>query len=137
MMNQDKCYLCGSSEGFSESGSEKIQKARCKCCGATLGESSVAHMLVKYAGGGEACLSDSLQKLADKKILNIDFEGQIHEILKSLDLYAKYDAGKADAKQENYYDFIISEDFFEHASDISSAVDALDEMMAPQGIHIF
>lgn len=137
MIIQDKCYLCGGQSGFQNDERDK-QHAVCRDCGALLMESDVAHMLVKYTGGGDNCLKDVLSKLDGKKILNIDFDGKIDETLRKQELYTK---GGNDKRLQEYpndcYDIVISQHLLDEVSKIEKNVFEVDRIMDAQGIHIF
>ena len=59
-----KCFLCGREKGFSAGN-------RCVSCGGTKKESSIAHLLIKYSGGGDRSLKDGKEYLQYKRILNV------------------------------------------------------------------
>lgn len=138
MIIQDKCYLCGEQSGFQYSDEQGTRYAVCRNCGALLAESDVAHMLVKYTGGGDNCLNDVSDKLDGKKILNIDFDGKLDEILRRQELYTK---SRKDKKLREYandcYDIVISQHLLDEVSEIEKNIAEIDRIMDAQGVHIF
>lgn len=134
MDTQSKCYMCGETKGFSlDAGHIRL----CKNCGATIQESVLAQMLSKYVGGGNQSIRQVLPKIRKKKILNINLNGMLDDILSKNELYQK----KAEDNEwneypNNYFDFVISQNYIDKTEG-KKKIENIDRIMSPQGVHIF
>lgn len=138
MIINDRCYLCGEHKGFEEKEGHGIQNATCTCCGATLAESDIAHMLVKYAGQGDKSLKEALHYIEEKRIFNIDFDGRLHVLLKEHPLYQKKEEGRELCDYESgCFDIVVSQNCFKGTAEVEKNIAEIDRIMAPQGVHIY
>lgn len=138
MKIQGKCYICGEPNMEWTSLSETPRNAKCNCCGATLEESDLIHMLVKYAGGGEHALPEALAYLTDKKILNVDYNGKVQETLGALPLYKNCtDIDEMEDYPENSFDFVISHAYLLDEKKRDKREQIIDRIMTAQGVHLF
>lgn len=151
----EKCHLCGRVVNFvMDDEAVLLREAKCENCGASIRNSDTAGELLNYIHVSDGDLLSVQKRLANVRILNACSSGYIHEALKELPNYTcceYFDEIASGEYQEgvlcvdlcdipfpaNTFDFVITEDVFEHIACYEKAMEEILRVLKVGGCHIF
>lgn len=154
---KEMCPICGNATYFMINDTATLLRdATCKFCGVSLRTADVVNYIIFLLTKKVTynTLSECIKDFSELKILNLASFGKIHEAFFYLKGYRYgefFDNVKSgnfkDGIQcidlqnipfkDNMFDFVITEDVFEHISDYKKAFKEIKRVLKPGGKHIF
>ncbi len=151
----ERCHLCGHVANFMmDDEAVLLREAKCENCGASIRNSDTAGEFLNHMHELDSDLISVRKRLTDVRILNACSSGYIHEALKELPNYTcceYFDEIASGEYQEgvlcvdlcdipfpaNTFDFVITEDVFEHIAGYEKAMEEILRVLKVGGCHIF
>ncbi len=151
----EKCHICGAIADFAiDDKAVLLREARCSHCGASVRNSDIAGELLNYIDEPDGDLISMAERLSGLSILNACSSGYIHNALKDLPKYTccEYFDGVPSGEYqdgilcvdlcnipfpEETFDFVITEDVFEHIVNYERAMEEILRVLKVGGCHIF
>lgn len=150
---REKCNVCGVETEFKiDDKATLLREAVCSFCGASIRVSDIAGIIQKEI----SIAKKQMQNGANENlcILNLCSQGKVHELYKTFSGYrcGEYFDGVASGDyldgimcidlqnipfEDNYFDFVITEDVLEHVWDVTRALKEINRVLKPGGKHIF
>lgn len=157
IVTKEICPICGNATHFIISDSATLLRdATCEFCGVSLRTADVINQLIFLLTEKKTynTLKECINDFSNIKVLNMASFGKIHETLLNLSGYRFgefFDGVKSgDFKngiqcidlqnipfKNNTFDFVITEDVFEHILDYEKAFREIKRVLKPGGRHIF
>lgn len=150
---REKCNVCGAETEFKiDDNATLLREAVCSFCGSSIRVSDIAGIIQKEMSIEKKQMQNRVNE--NLCILNLCSQGKVHELYKTFSGYrcGEYFDGVASGAyldgimcidlqdipfEDNYFDFIITEDVLEHVWDITRALNEINRVLKPGGKHIF
>jgi SAM-dependent methyltransferase len=151
----EKCFVCGKISNFSiVPGAALLREATCGSCTASIRYSDTARVISGVLNREHISLSESIDRLHGKMILESQADGPIHQVLRVLPGYTcfEYFDGLKPGEykdgvlcndfenltfEDNHFDLIISQDVFEHVANPDKAFREIQRVLKPGCFHVF
>lgn len=150
---REKCNICGAETEFKiDDKATLLREAVCSFCGASIRVSDIAGIIQKEMSIAKKQMQNRTNE--NLCILNLCSQGKVHELYKTFSGYrcGEYFDGVASGDyldgimcidlqnipfEDNYFDFVITEDVLEHVWDVTRALNEINRVLKPGGKHIF
>lgn len=150
---REKCNICGAETEFKiDDKATLLREAVCSFCGASIRVSDIAGIIQKEMSIAKKQMQNRTNE--NLCILNLCSQGKVHELYKTFSGYrcGEYFDGVASGDyldgimcidlqnipfENNYFDFVITEDVLEHVWDVTRALNEINRVLRPGGKHIF